>query len=135
MEKQSYNTKSRKYILTFLEQNSDTAVSVGDITEFLGKNNISVNFTTVYRYLNKLVSEQKLNKFLDKSGQKAVYQLNRKEKACHNHIHIQCTECGRLMHLDCEFMDDLECHLEKNHGFNLKCEGSILYGICNECKK
>ena len=133
--KQFYNTKARKYILEYLTQNSDTTVTAADISSYLSKMGLSVNYTTVYRYLNRLVKEQKIIKFSSENGTGSVYQLIRQDNACDNHIHIQCVKCGRLIHLDCSFMKDLESHLSQEHGFKLKCSGSILYGLCDNCKK
>lgn len=133
--KNAYNTKSRKYILDFLQKNNTTTVSVADIMDYLTLNGISVNLSTVYRYLNKLTLEQKAVKFTDESGQKALYQLANESKTCEEHIHTQCIKCGNLIHLDCHFMDELRNHLYDNHGFTLTCKGSILYGICEECAK
>lgn len=135
MGNNSYNTKARKYILEFLNQNETTTVSVNDILEYLKENGIIVNFTTVYRYLNKLTVENKVIKFTGKDGSQAVYKIAETEKTCHNHLHVQCTECGRLIHLDCEFMEELKEHLSKDHGFFLECSGSVLFGICNNCQK
>lgn len=134
-QKQDYNTKSRKYILEFLEINSDTTVSASDIISYLKAKEIPINHTTVYRYLNKLTAEQKVIKLNGENGQKAVYQLTHRKKTCDEHIHTQCIQCGRLIHLDCGFMNELKSHLADGHGFTLKCKGSILYGVCKECSE
>ncbi len=135
MANNGYNTRARKYILEFLNQRETTTVSVNDILEYLTENGITVNFTTVYRYLNKLTDDEKVIKFVGKDGSQAVYKIAESEKTCHNHLHVQCTKCGRLIHLDCDFMEELREHLSKDHGFCLECSGSVLYGICNACKK
>lgn len=129
----SYNTKARKVILDYLENASKT-VSALEIIEFLNANDISINQTTVYRYLNRLLEEGKVIKVIDNSSQKALYQLSR-DKTCEGHIHIQCVSCGRLEHLDCDFMEELHEHIEKSHNFDLLCEGSILLGKCSECNQ
>ena len=132
---QNYNTKARAEILDFLEKNRETTVCASDILEHLKLKGLAVNTTTVYRYLNKLTAEQKVIKLSDKEGQKAVYQLTKRTKTCDGHIHTQCIKCGKLIHLDCGFMEELKSHLLKDHGFNLKCDGSIIYGICSECEE
>lgn len=135
VQKQNYNTKSRKYILEFLESRTDTTVAASDILEYLNSKDISVNLTTVYRYLNKLTKEQKVIKFTGENSQKALYQLAHKNNSCEEHIHIQCIDCGKLIHLDCRFMNELKYHIAKEHDFKLKCTGSVLYGICKDCEK
>ena len=49
------------------------------------------------------------------------------------HLHLKCTRCGRLFHLDCDFMDELRQHLLEEHGFLLQCSGDLLHGLCQEC--
>ena len=132
-ENRSYNTRARKHILEFLQNNSSTTVSVSDILEYLGSMGISVNFTTVYRYLNKLDLERRVIKITEESG-KAVYQFVGHKNSCSEHIHIKCTHCGKLEHIECDFMEHIRTHLYEDHGFTLKCDGSILYGTCAACK-
>lgn len=134
-KRQSYNTKSRRYILDFLESSQESTVSAADITEYLAKMGITVNQATVYRYLNKLSDEKRLLKFTDDDTQKSVYRLIGEKNNCDEHIHIKCVKCGRLMHLECGFMHDIKKHLSENHGFELQCGGSILYGLCENCRK
>ena len=133
--KQGYNTKSRKLILYFLESKADTTVSVGDIMEYLKTVGESVNQTTVYRYLNKLTKEKKVLKFSEDDGGKAVEQIAGHKHCCDGHIHIQCIKCGKLLHLDCDFMEGFKEHLKEEHNFALKCESSLLYGVCSECSQ
>lgn len=135
MQKRAYSTKSRACILKYLQENSAVAVSVNDIVAFIEKQGITANVTTVYRFLNQLTEEKQVIKFTDESGQKAVFQLASSEKECHKHIHIKCVSCGKIHHLDCDFMDEIKNHLKTEHGFDLLCEQSVLYGICADCKK
>lgn len=41
---------------------------------------------------------------------------------------------GKVVHLDCNFMDELKEHLFRNHGFRLQCSGDMLHGICKDCE-
>jgi len=134
MEKKVYNTKSRKLILDYLESQREKTISAADITDYLKLSGQNVNQTTVYRYLNKLTAERKILKFSEGDGAKAVYQIVSNSNTCHGHIHMQCTKCGKLVHLDCSFMDELKHHIKEEHNFSLVCEKSLLYGICDECR-
>ncbi|MEG1965528.1 MAG: transcriptional repressor, partial [Oscillospiraceae bacterium] len=55
MRSGGYNTKSKQMILDFLQEYSDKTVTVSEISEYLERNDNSVNLTTIYRYLDKLV--------------------------------------------------------------------------------
>lgn len=135
LKRQNYNTKARRYILDFLETQQEKTVSAADIISYLEENSISVNPATVYRYLNKLSDERMVLKFTGDEPQKSVYQFIGRSKKCEEHIHVKCVRCGKLLHLECGFMHDIEEHLYSDHGFTLQCEGSILYGVCGECRK
>ena len=132
-EKQNYNTRARQIILQYLESRRENTVSAADIMSHLSVQGLNVSHTTVYRYLNKLSAERKVLKFTEDGSQVSVYQFIGEKKSCDDHIHIKCTSCGKLIHLDCGFMHDIKEHLYSQHGFELQCGGSILYGICREC--
>ena len=68
-----------------------------------------------------------------RKGERAVYQYADEAHHCHEHIHLKCTRCGEIFHMDCHFMDEVRQHLQAEHGFTLQCEGSILYGVCRRC--
>jgi hypothetical protein len=50
-------------------------------------------------------------------------------------IHLKCIKCNKVIHLECGFMEELRTHLAESHHFILQCEGSVLYGICDECSR
>ena len=95
-ERKPYTTKTRQIILEYLKRQQAVTVSVSDIEEYLKDEGIRINTTTVYRYLDKL---------------------------CTEHLHLKCIKCGKIVHLDCDFMDELREHLYQDHGFRLQCSG------------
>ena len=95
---------------------------------------VKVNTTTVYRYLDKLCAEHVVIKYPDLNSDKAVFQFAGEEKKCTDHLHLKCIRCGKVVHLDCDFMDELKEHLFQEHGFRLQCSGDMLHGICKDCE-
>lgn len=130
-----YKTKSRKLILEYLIEQKEHMVSISDIENYLEKQGEKVNISTIYRYLDKLEAEKKVMKYQDEGGKKAVFQYIEEDQVCHQHLHMQCVKCGRVIHLDCGFMEEIFGHMQQHHHFRLQCSGSILYGICEECEK
>lgn len=135
MRSDSYNTKSKQMILDFLTANSERTVDVAEISKYLKDNDYEVNVTTIYRCLDKLVANNLISKYTDDSGKKATYRFVGENSCCHEHLHLQCSGCGKIIHLDCEFMDELIEHITKKHDFDLRCDKSILYGKCKECSE
>ena len=93
-----------------------------------------VNITTIYRYLDRLEKDGTVIRYVSGQGSQAAYQYVEQGKGCCDHLHLQCVKCGRIYHLDCAFMKEISEHIEKDHGFELQCRNSVLYGICKDCK-
>ena len=130
-----YATNSRRKILDFLKSNSDRTVTAADIDQYLKRNGDAVNITTIYRYLDKLLAEHVIIKYADAGSERAVYQYSGEMGHCVQHLHLKCIKCGRILHLDCGFMDEFRNHLKEDHKFRLLCEGDLLHGICGDCEK
>lgn len=129
-----YNTKTRQMILNYLMDNREQAVSVANILAALDRAGAATSATTVYRYLEKLAGEGRVMKYVADKGEKAVFQYVGDGAHCREHLHLKCVQCGQIFHLDCGFMDEVQAHLVRQHGFVLQCEGSILYGTCSRCR-
>ncbi len=130
----SYNTKTGKMILEFFCANRDRAFGADEVFGYLKAQNTSVNLATVYRNINKLVKEKRIVKYNGDGGLKSVFQIAGTDNKCDEHIHIKCVKCGRVQHLECDFMDEIKHHLYEEHGFQLNCSGSVLYGVCKKCR-
>lgn len=135
MRNNSYNTISKQLILDFLKSKSEETLSANDIFEHMNTIQKPVNITTIYRYLDKLVQNNIVHKYTDDDGKKSTYRYVGENSYCHEHLHLQCSKCGKIIHLDCEFMEEVIKHIDEKHHFSLKCDKSILYGKCEECSQ
>ena len=84
---------------------------------------------------DKLLAEHVIIKYADAGSERAVYQYSGEMGHCVQHLHLKCVKCGRILHLDCGFMDEFRNHLKEDHKFRLLCEGDLLHGICGDCEK
>lgn len=133
-----YSTVSHTKIMKYLADNKDKLVTVADIDEYLVKEGIEVNSSTIYRFLNKLSNSGELMKYVARKGEMSSFQYiggKDDEHNCKEHLHLHCVKCGKIIHLDCDFMKEIKGHIMQHHGFALQCEASVLYGICAECQK
>ena len=130
-----YSTASRKKILEYLKSNSERTVTAADIGIYLKDNESEVNITTIYRYLDKLEKEGTVMKYVAEKGSQAAYQYVELGHRCGEHLHLKCVKCGGIIHLECDFMNEISEHILKDHGFSLQCKNSILYGTCEKCRK
>lgn len=129
-----YTTASRTKILDFLKANCDRTVNVNDIWQFLKECEHEVNITTIYRYLDKLSNEGTVMKYVAEKGNQAVYQYVEIGHHCEEHLHLQCIKCGAIIHLECDFMSEIAEHVKSDHGFQIQCKNSIIYGYCKKCQ-
>ncbi|MCR5612610.1 Fur family transcriptional regulator [Treponema sp.] len=130
-----YKTKTSEEILAFLATQNDTGLSVMDIFEEMKKKNPKTNITTIYRQLDKLIASKKVIMHSADNGKKNLYQYIADKQTCLSHLHIQCTNCSKIIHLDCSESNDFTSHIEKEHGIRLDFSKTVLYGLCNECSK
>lgn len=129
----NYNTISRTKILEYLVEHHDKTVNVQDINQHLQEAGYGVNITTIYRYLDKLTKEGRVQKYASGDASQAVYQYVEPTSHCHEHLHLQCVKCGAIHHLDCPEMNEFSEHIQKEHGFQIQCKNSIIYGVCEKC--
>ena len=130
---EGYNTQGRSRILDYLIAQSGRTVDVNEIKRAMAHDGNDVNITTIYRYLDKLTADGSVMKYVAENGTRAVYQYVGQKRHCDEHLHMQCTKCGCIIHLDCHFMDEIADHVLKEHGFHIQCRNSISYGLCEKC--
>lgn len=125
----SYNTKQKELIIDVIKQQNNE-FTIKDIHNSLkGK----VGLTTIYRLVDKMVNENKLNKTITKDNI-TIYQYL-KECENKNHFYLKCDVCGSLIHIDCECINDLTTHIFKKHNFKPNKDHIIFNGICQKCNK
>lgn len=134
-QQKKYHTRSKDAIRTYLNTHREHSFSAYDINEYMQEQGIQVNLTTIYRNLDKLMESGEIMKYKTAGDEFCRYQCTRPHAQCHEHIHMQCRECGKVLHLECDFMEDIVKHLYEHHKFTLECSGSVLMGVCAACRK
>lgn len=129
MDRNNYNTKQRDEIINFFSNNKGKCFTAKEIIK---SGEIHSGEATVYRTLSKLTNMGILRRFTD--GDASCYQLNESEK-CANHFHLKCYKCGVLIHMDCDFMKDMQKHIESSHDFVVDIQKTVIYGLCGECSR
>lgn len=131
----SYATVSRRKILEILKECQDRTVTASEIGAMLREQDSPVNITTIYRYLDRLEKDGTVLRYPSEQNGQALYQYAEQDGHCRDHLHMKCVKCGRIYHLDCDFMEEIAEHIRKDHGFSLQCRNSILYGVCRDCSR
>ena len=123
-----YKTKQRELIAGFFRKNTDRQFSINDISdEFYG----IIGKSTVYREGSRLADDGFIRKYPDSEGG-FFYQYAGEH--CHEHFHLRCISCGKIVHLDCHMMNGVCEHISDEHDFEIDMSRTVLYGLCGDCK-
>lgn len=125
-----YNTEQRNFLLSFLEKNPDKMFSAKQIEAALTDKNISRS--AVYRNLADLENDGKIKR-CSKSGSRETFFQYYDLQSCRNHIHLSCTKCGKIFHMENKVADNLVTDVEATEGFEISKGETTLFGICKNC--
>jgi Fur family ferric uptake transcriptional regulator len=128
-----YRTKQGDMILDCLKAKGSRHVTAEDILTDLKSKGMSVGQTTVYRNLDKLVQQGIAVRYAGADGQCACFQYAGCGEIGHAHYHLVCADCGRMIHLECSYMDEMTSHLLEHHQFCVDKFRTVIYGLCRQC--
>lgn len=131
----SYATKQGGLILAVLENEPGRHFTADDIMKMLSDGGNAVGKATVYRHLDKLIKQGRVRKYIVDEGSSACFEYIGEEHSCHEHYHLKCSVCGKLLHVRCEYLDEVAEHILGHHGFVISPEKTVLYGICENCRE
>ena len=131
----TYKTKQREAVLECLKKNSDNHFTIEEIMEYLKTKNEIIGQTTIYRYVNTLVNDGMVIKYVIDSGRPACFQYIDSISKPYEDYHLQCDTCGKIFHMDCNIFKEMKEHLQKKHKFEINTTKIVLYGTCDNCIK
>lgn len=135
MNHSSYKTKQREAVLDYIISRRDSHVTVNQICDYFSEKEAPIGVATVYRYLDKLVEQGLVQKYVLEGSAGACFQYVDKEESCTRHFHLKCEHCGKLIHLECSHFEALFNHIIDEHQFTVNPFRTVIYGVCKDCKK
>ena len=126
---ESYNTKQKDLILNSIK-NQKQEFTIKDIYNIVKK---ETGLTTIYRLVDKLVQDGRLSKYIGKDN--STYYQYLEECNKENHFYLKCDKCGKIVHIDCNCIEEMTSHIFKKHKFKPNREQVIINGICKDCIK
>ena len=129
-----YNTKQKNHLLDFLKLNMSKQLSVNEIIDGVCSDGMTGK-STIYRQISKMVEDGTLLRMHGENSKNVIYQYMGEGTHCSEHFHLKCTECGKLIHLDCNHLENIGMHIEEEHQFIIDMKKTVLYGICDACRK
>lgn len=131
--KDGYTTKSRVQIRRFLAANVGREFEMSELSDFLESQSAKITVTAINRYLKRLIIQGTLIKTVCGPDGRTTFLYVEGLRGCCSHLHLRCSKCDKILHLDCVFMKDVLNHVKEDHGFVINCRGSFLTGLCREC--
>lgn len=133
LQKYGYKlTTQREAIVKVILENQDKHLSCDEIYNIVGKPYPELGIATVYRTLQlfeKLGIVYKLN--FDDGCSRYELSVGSKE---HQHHHLICNGCGKVIEVKLDLLDALEDEIEKEEHFTIVDHNLKFYGYCSNCK-
>lgn len=126
-----YHTQQRKILIDFLQKNCDKSFTIEEILNSIGESGVSQS--TAYRLIIKLTEDGIVRRSVRNTGRSFVYQYVNKE-TCEGHLHMKCTGCGKVYHLDSGITSSIQNGIRNSTNFEIDSH-TVLLGKCNTCKE
>ena len=134
MQKAAYKTKQQDLLFSYLKEMQGKHFTAEDVRSHFEEKKISIGIATIYRQLEKLVAEGKIQKYFIDDHSAACFEYAGEEcNGNEQHFHLKCELCGRLIHLECDELEELGGHLKTEHGFVINPLRTVFYGVCTDC--
>ncbi len=105
-------------------------VTAQEVFEIVSRQDSSVGFATVYRFLRTLTESGFVTE-VRMSGSSARYEL----KPEGHHDHLTCTKCGKICEFENSKIEDLQARVANEFGYLLTGHILELYGLCPDCQQ
>lgn len=126
----SYVTEQRKRILEIFKNSSERLFTVEELAELCDE---GISLSTVYRTINRLHSKGLVRRTVVEGSRKFAYQYINDEQ-CVKHLHLSCTQCGKIFHLEDDISSYFVKRIQQNNNFLVDNSKTLLRGICSSCK-
>lgn len=133
MPKKAYHTKQRNFLVAFFKSNADRCFTIEEVFASAAERGSAIGQTTIYRNLEKLAAEGVLLKHAMPAGTGAYFQYLEHGHNANGHYHLLCTGCGSVTHLDCDCLNELLIHMQREHKFDFDRQKTVFYGHCEKC--
>ena len=129
-----YKTSQREKLYDFLKSHPHDYFTVKQIMLELSNMNANISMSAIYRNLATLEKAGAIKKIVKKNSRDTNYRYIGCE-SCRDEIHITCSSCGKIFHMDHELSNFIQEQLLKQNNFILDKNKTVISGICKECKE
>jgi len=126
-----YRTTQRNLLAAFFEKHCDERLSIDQIMEALPSAS-AISRSAIYRNVDRMVQDGLLRKSAQAGSRKFLYRYIGGGKCCQR-LHLQCTKCGRIFHLEDQAGETVRQAALRKNGFQIDEQQTMLYGLCKNC--
>jgi Fur family ferric uptake transcriptional regulator len=127
-------TNQRKVIFEVLLKNVGEHLNPEQIYELVKEVDSDIGIATVYRTTKLFEEVGILSKVLFNDGC-ARYEIVLTEDESHSHHHLLCNNCGKIIEVKMDLLNELEELIEKEYNFEIHNHSLKFYGLCKDCKE
>ena len=128
-------THQRRVVLEVFVNNPGVHLSAEEVHDILKQKSADIGLATVYRALELLCSKEiGILQKIDFGDGCSRYELNLTEPNSHQHHHMICTNCKKVIEFSEDMLDDLESDIMKKCGFKVTDHQVKFFGLCEECR-
>lgn len=127
-------TPQRRAIVDILLKNNNEHLSSEEIYDLVRIDCPEIGLATVYRTM-QLLDEVGVISKLNLDDGCIRYELSLNKDECHNHHHLICKKCGKIMEVKEDLLDVIEKQIQEIYKFEILDHDVKFYGSCENCKK
>lgn len=125
-------TPQRRAILEILLNNNNKHLSSEEIYDLVRISCPEIGLATVYRTMQLLSDVGLISRLnLDDGCVRYEICLNKEER--HNHHHLICKKCGKIMEAKEDLLDGIEKIIQDEYKFKILDHDVKFYGVCEDC--
>jgi Fur family ferric uptake transcriptional regulator len=124
-------TPQRRAIVDMIIKNEGSHLTTEELYNLVKKECPEIGLATVYRTV-LLLEEMGIVTKLDLNDGCGRYELVH-EYENHQHHHLICTKCGKVIEVEGDLLGELEHNIESKYNFKIKNHSVKFYGLCSEC--
>ena len=126
-------TPQRRAVVDTIIKNEGQHLTAEELYELVKVDCPEIGLATVYRTV-LLLEELGVVCKLDLNDGCSRYELVH-ENENHQHHHLICTNCGKVIEVEGDLLESLEHTIEEKYVFKIKNHSVKFYGLCSECSK
>lgn len=130
-----YQTEQKRILLAYMKAHSDQSFTIEELCKRMKEElelPVVPGKSTVYRLMPELVDEGLVKRFVKANSRKFLYQMVCGDH-CDRHLHMRCSVCGKLYHMEDQESEELLLRVMKKHHFQIDEGKTVLFGQCENC--